>query len=244
MPKIVDYPRASLKRSLELAHAVESLGGESTVESAAEALGNKVTGAFNALMSATAKYGLVTNKAGRLQITPLFRGLLLAYSDEERRGAERQAFMSVPLFREITARFSGKKLPVDYFEKLLMREFGVPTEMASRVAGYYTEGARSTGVLDEAGVIQGGSGVALEPQETSAGEESAAHSDLQPGSRDAGRTAPLVSTSTLNTRPEKYYVRIHGPDMDSTMEINDEDDLAIVEVMIKKVRRLIAGSGE
>jgi len=241
MPRVVDYPRASLRRSLDLAQVIEDLGGEASIESAAEQMGNKVGGAFKALVGAAVKYGLINAKGGRLQVSQSFKDHVLAYSDEERRSVERRAFLSVPLFTEVTSKFSGKKLPVDYFEKLLVREFGVPTEIGSRVAGYYMEGARSTGVLNEAGVVQGDVVGGREEGDVDVNSDSAAPTDVQAGSRDTGRAIPVTPTAVAS-RPEKYHVRIYGPDLDSTIEITDEDDLAIVEVMIKKVRRLIGSN--
>ena len=60
MPKIIDYPRASLSRALALAEAVDKLGGEASDASVADHMGNKVGGAFNALVGAAVKFGLVS----------------------------------------------------------------------------------------------------------------------------------------------------------------------------------------
>jgi len=51
-----DYPRASLRRSLALAEAIDKLGGESSDESAADGIGNKVGGAFRSLVGAGVKF--------------------------------------------------------------------------------------------------------------------------------------------------------------------------------------------
>ena len=51
-----DYPRASLRRSLALAEAIDKLGGESSDESAADGIGNKIGGAFRSLVGAGVKF--------------------------------------------------------------------------------------------------------------------------------------------------------------------------------------------
>ena len=57
----IDYPRAPLDRAFALAEAVDKMGGEATAEIAAESMGNKVGGAFTALIGAAVKYGLISN---------------------------------------------------------------------------------------------------------------------------------------------------------------------------------------
>lgn len=58
MPKVLEYPRASLKASLELSKAIADLGGSAKVETVADKMGLKVGGSFQALMGAAKKYGL------------------------------------------------------------------------------------------------------------------------------------------------------------------------------------------
>ncbi|HZQ42192.1 MAG TPA: hypothetical protein VFA99_03030, partial [Acidobacteriaceae bacterium] len=135
MPKIVDYPRASLRSSLELAAAVDALGGSCTDEMCAQRMSRKHgSGAFNSLINAAVKHGLVDSKRGNLSTTPLYsRDYKHAYSDTQRMEALRRAFLNVPLFKRIHERFVGKALPEDILDKLLIREFEVPEDLARRV---------------------------------------------------------------------------------------------------------------
>jgi len=66
MAKIIEYPRASLRSALQLADAVAGFAGSCSTELAAEKLGKKMSGAFQALVSATVKYRLIESKAGKL----------------------------------------------------------------------------------------------------------------------------------------------------------------------------------
>ena len=143
----VDYPHASIKKSLELAEAAHDLGGNCSVEMCADKLGKKVGGAFNATMSAAKKYGLVDVRHGQVTTTELFREYRLAYDDEERRQKLQYSFLGVPLFQTIYDRFHSGKLPVEIFEKFLVRELGVSEQNASRVAKYFIDGAKAAGLL-------------------------------------------------------------------------------------------------
>lgn len=97
MPKIIDYPRASLSRALALAEAVDKLGGEASDASVADHMGNKVGGAFNALVGAAVKFGLVSKTSGRIKTEPLYQDYKLAYTDVQKQEAIRKFFLSAPL---------------------------------------------------------------------------------------------------------------------------------------------------
>jgi hypothetical protein len=231
MPKIIDYPRASLERALLLAETVDRLGGECSDQSAAEHMGLKVSGSFAALIGATVKYGLITNTKGKLKIEPLFQDYKLAYDDKQKMETLRKAFMTPPLFAAITKRFEGQVLPT-HFEKLLIREHDVSEDFASRIVAYYSEGAKESGILAPNGTINSN------PKHVTG------DGDLNAGTDSAG---PIVSEdepvtrmdTTVSSSKRGYTLRIFGPGIDSTINLKDEDDLEIVEATLKKVRRLL-----
>src|SRR6185369_3018969 len=152
MPKIVDYPRAPLQRALALAEIVDKLGGESSAESAADHLGNKMGGAFKSLVGAAVKYGLLATSKGRWKTDPLFQDYKLAYNEVQKQEALRRAFLNPPLFANIAKRLEGQPVP-SHFEKLLIREYGVGEEIAGRLVGYFTDGARDAGLISANGTI-------------------------------------------------------------------------------------------
>lgn len=244
MPKQIDYPRATLKNSLELAHAVDRLGGKSSLEMVAEALNKKVSGAFQALVGATAKYGLIVNKQGQLETTALFRNQKLAYSEKERMAVLSEAFMKVPLFREICSRFENKPLPVSHFEKLLVREFGVPDQMGSRVAKYFLDGAKQCNLIGPDHIVRTAE-VLMRGDE---GDREVSDDYRAVGDPDQETPAPTIfggKTSVPDqtaTRPGEYSVRITGPGMDSVIAVHDEEDLPIVRAMLKKVEKKLLGN--
>jgi len=231
MPKIVDYPRASLQRALALAEIVDSLGGEATVESAADHMGNKVGGAFKSLVGAGVKYGLISSSKGRVKTEPLFQDLKLAYNESQKQDALRRAFLGPPLFASIAERLSGQPIP-SHFEKLLIREYDVSPDVASRLVGYFTDGARDAGIIGPTGTISM-SGV---------GSSATATTTANPTATQEPEEGLEADTSVAFVRG--YSVRITGPGIDSRIAIKDEDDVDIVEAMLKKVRRLVKAQKE
>jgi hypothetical protein len=236
MPKIIDYPRASLKRALQLAEVVDRLGGECTDQSAAEAMGNTVSGAFRALAYATVKYGFLSYSKSKLRLEPLYNDYKLAYSEPDKQVALRKAFLSVPLFTEIAKRFEHQQLP-PHFEKLLIREHQVSEPLASRVCGYFIEGAKEAGILQSDGSVNAWpQNVTLTPGTGSA--------SLQAGGTSTTASATMTLTPSPEPEPPEsvtdgYTVRITGPGMDSKIRIKDVDDIAIVNITLKKIEKLI-----
>lgn len=244
MAKIIDYPRASLRAALQVADAVDGFAGSCSVELAAEKLGKKVGGAFAAQISAAVKYGLIDSKGGKLSTTALYRNFKLAYTPEESSRQLQAALLSPPLFANIFERFKGERLPISHFEKMLIREFGVPDDSASRVSGYFLDGAKQTGLLDgEHRLLSGtaanedSSGGLVGQQETfgSASENSITDDQVNPQNPDQGLK---VGAAGLQVH-EGFWLNIRGPGMNFSIEIEDLDDLEIVQVMLRKIERAL-----
>jgi hypothetical protein len=233
MAKIVDYPRASLESGMQLAEAIASLGGNSSVEMAADKMNRKVSGAFAAVVSAAVKYGLISSKDGRLTVQPLFRSIKLAYTEDEKRKFISQALLSPPLFKAIADRFEGHALPTDHFEKLLIREFDVPQDIASRIAQYFVQGCRQAGLL-------GGNGV-LSTKNTGV-EQSNAVPELEienEPTEEPQRAIEKELSSAQKSPMNEFSICFRGPGLDSTILIREEEDLMIVGAMLKKVEKAL-----
>ncbi|WP_159082232.1 hypothetical protein [Rhodanobacter thiooxydans] len=231
MPKIVDYPRASLLNSIELADAVSSLGGSSTALMAAERLNRKEGGAFTALISAATKYGLISSKGGRLAVQQVYRDYKLAYNDVEKRNALRAALLSPPMFLAIYKRFEGKPLPVEHFGKLLIREFDVPQDQASKVSAYFLEGA------DQAGIIEAGNVLATMTSSSDLAEPESSSADDDESQVAVSPNPVAAKVEPLG--PTDYAITFKGPGLNSTIVVAEEEDLLIVEAMLKKVKKVL-----
>lgn len=236
MPKIIDYPRASLKSSLELAKAVDDLGGECSTDMAAERLNRKVSGAFSALVSAATKFGLVESKSQKLSTTALYKDYKLAYTPEESNEKLREAVLSPVLFRGIFERFVGKEIPITHFEKLLVREFEVPDDWASRIASYFIEGAKQSGLLGENHRLTD-SAFALN---TAQGGASAPLNNSQETDLQTSQPAPpLEKEEVISTHQKVYVVKVTGPGINSSIEVHEPEDMLIVQAMLKKVEKAL-----
>jgi hypothetical protein len=245
LAKQIDYPRASLKNSLLLAEAVDQLGGSCSTELAADKLGKQMSGAFAALVGAAVKYNLLTSKKGQLAVTQLYRNRTLAYTLDEANSNLQIAFLSPPLFKAIFERFENKTLPVSHFEKLLIREFGVPADIASRLATYFLEGAKQCELFGENHILR-------KPFTNAENEsDSTITSDEEePSALPVTQEKAPVPMQVPILQPQgaddegMFSVRIKGPGMDSLIVINEEDDLDIVEIMLKKIRRRLKAEGQ
>jgi hypothetical protein len=247
MPKIADHPRASLARTLELAAAVEELGGECSQPAAAARLGAKPGGTFGALVSTAVKYGWVAVRRGRLRSEPRYRDYRLAYNDAERRAVLFTALQAVPLFRQLVDRFAGRTLPEPHLPKLLAREFDVPETASSRVAGYFVEAAVAAGLLagtqlraTPAGVVgaepDADSPARIGSRALPARPVTASRSRSVEEERRHGRNSPAVSDKAP-TEAASYRISIVGPDVDTTVGVATPEDLELVRAALDKVAR-------
>lgn len=242
MAKQIDYPRASLKNSLELAHAIDDLGGKCSTEMAAEKLNKKVSGAFQALIGSAVRYGLITSKKGQLEISSLFRDYKLAYSKEEADAALTLAFLTPPLFKNIFDRFEGRELPVSHFEKLLIREFHVPDQISSRVSKYFLDGAKQCALLGADNQLKAGT---TSGSDTSEDCEDDIDNSVDGDTLDNGEIAlNIEKNQDFIKEGGKFSVRIKGPGMDSLILVNEEEDLLIIKAMLKKVEKKFIAAEE
>lgn len=240
MPKIIDYPRASLKSALELAKAVDDLGGECSSEMAAERLNRKVSGAFSALVSAAIKFGLVVSKSQKLSTAASYKDYKLAYTPEESSEKLRQVLLSPVLFQNIYERFAGKEIPITHFEKLLIREFEVPEDWASRIGSYFIEGAKQSGLLGENNRL-----IDKVPSESSSEEaliNATSDNSLETSVRATQPSQPQEKDDAVSAHQKVYVVRVTGPGINSTIEVHETDDMLIVQAMLKKVEKALQSS--
>lgn len=233
MAKIIDYPRASLQNALQLAEGVASLGGSCKAETAAEKTGRKISGAFHALVSSAVRYGLISSKNGVLVTMPLFRSIKLAYSEEERNKLLVEALLSPPLFKSLADRFNGLAIP-SHFEKLLIREFNVPEDMASRVDAYFVQGAKMTGLISADGKLRLEK-LADESAEFDA-DEVPTQNENSLSTEEINLNNGLNSSKVQNSQTE-YSISFKGPGLNSTIVISELDDLIIVEAILSKVKK-------
>lgn len=231
MPRTTEYPRRSLSDALKLAETVSSLGGKCSVETCAESMKRKVSGAFAALVNAAVKYGLVTSKSGELAVTEHFDRYRLAYDEEEKRKLLRQAFLNVPLFSQVFTRFQKNGELPDILTKVLIREFNVNENLASALHQHFIAGATESGLLSEDGKF-----VESEVAERD-GEQTPVHDES-----DHQEHVPQPIATSVAAAGE-FSITVTGPGLNSTLVIREPEDLLIVDAMLKKVERKLEAAG-
>lgn len=232
MPKIVDYPRASLSNAVEIATAVYDLGGESSVHTCADKMGKKVSGGFTALVSAADKFKLINNQRGELTCTELFNEYKHAYSEEEENSLLQKAFLSSGVFANLYDRFRGRKVPTDILDRMLVREFEVPPQVASRISGYFVKGAREVGLLDADNQLLDNVRENKNEQQDKSVLSGVSDTSMQDQVVDKFETEPDISCNN----PDVYSVRFVGPGLNTTIEITEDYDLLIVDAVLKKIK--------
>lgn len=248
MPKIIEYPKGNFKSSLELAEAVSSLGGSCDRESCAHKMGLKMSGAFATKIGTTVKYELITNEKGKLQITELYKLIKNAYDEDERKKFETDSFLKPVVFDKLYERFKGSELPTNVLSKLLIREYDVEEKQATSVARYFIDGMKHLGLLDENNFLSNKLDQETDQdyEEFEEENESAVSTKLN-YKNDYSQDKPTAqilhienrndTTNLVEREPTDFIVHIIGPGMDSQIVIKEEEDLLIVDAMLKKVKK-------
>lgn len=226
MPKILDYPRDSLIRSLELAAAVDALGGSCAVEMCAEHMHRKSgSGSFTALTSAANKYGLVETSQSRISTTDIYKTYKHAYSESERISILRDIILRIPVFEQLISRFMGQQVP-KILERLLIREFGIREGDASRVQSYFLD------AITEAKMLDSGNKITLEQPKTESSSTEVAV--VQNHLRDSTEKNSSVF------KEDGFKVVITGPDLRTEISVKDPEDIVLIEAMLRKIKRSIS----
>jgi hypothetical protein len=133
------YPVYDLNSSLELAKAVKEKGGNaSTPEQLGGHLGYKNTkgGGFVSRVASARAFGLIRTVQGHYEITPRAESILYRVTEEAKGQALRDAWFSIPLYKQIYERHKGTQLPEEFgMRNLLHTQYQVPS--GDRVALAY-----------------------------------------------------------------------------------------------------------
>ncbi|MEJ7830380.1 MAG: hypothetical protein WKF91_19380 [Segetibacter sp.] len=228
MGKKLDYPLASFRKSIEIADAVDSLGGTCSVESCADKLNRQSTsGGYKITVSTAAKFGLIEIRKGTLSITDLYKQAKLSYTAEERQDLMRRAFFRPEVFSSLYQRFKGRELP-NHIDKLMIREMGVEEKVAGRVAGYFIDGLKEFGLKDSSGKIPTDENNAL-LQEI----------QIQTEEKPSGKEDNQQKQEEVRFSSERYTVHITGPGLNHAIEVNEEEDLIIVNAVLNKIKKAL-----
>ena len=231
-----EYPYATIKQCMELAKAVDELGGSSSIEICAEKLGKQVSGAFRDIIYSAVKYGFVIAKRGSgIQITENYKNIKLSYNKTEKAQLIEEAFLKIPLFMKVCERFNNQKLPVEFFDKLLIKEFNVNEKHASKVKGLFIKGARDVGLMGTDNTLC----YSKEPSNDNSNTNTDDDKEQQP-LNNRSITAPSakdVNRSTLSLATTNASVVVEWPKVITKEDYEDISDW--IEILKRMIGRSV-----
>lgn len=240
MPKNLNYPLASFQKAFALADAVDALGGSCSVENCAEKMHRKISGGFMVIISSAQKFELINFEKGIITISENYKLIKHAYTNSERINFLRKAFLAPQVFSILFERFKGKVLPLDMLDKILIREFGVEEITAGRVAGYFADGLKTCGLLNGTQLIdineqENSAPVQVnQPKQEVTDQQNEEIITVKPNASKPNTSFTAVN-STSNV--DRYELQLSGPGINTTLNLEFEEDILILEAIIKKVRR-------
>jgi hypothetical protein len=119
-----------LEASLAVAKAVKEQGGNAcTVEQLAAYLGYKNTrgGGFVSRVAAAKAFGLIRTVQGRYEASPRAEAIMYPVTNDTRQQEIRDAFLGIPLYRQVYDRYRGVQLPEEPgMRNLLQTQYRIP----------------------------------------------------------------------------------------------------------------------
>ena len=144
----IGFPYLDLDVAVEVARAVYNRSGLGSceVDELAAEMSQTVSGAFR-LKTATAKIFDLVDKDGRsaFRLTQLGRRLVSEGSETDARA---EAFLAVPLYKEIYDQYRGHNLPPAKALEREMRNLGVSSKQTDKARQAFERSARQAGYFD------------------------------------------------------------------------------------------------
>ncbi|HEU5117401.1 MAG TPA: hypothetical protein VFT74_12225 [Isosphaeraceae bacterium] len=212
-PRSHKYPGAPLSEALEFVRLIESRGLDGLpAESLALGLGHRNirTQSFSAPLSSARQFGLLELTDSGYALTPLARTLLHPPDPSAIPSLRRQALLSSPLYAELAARFSGRKVPEpEILANLLYHNHGLTASAKTAAAEAFLESARFAGVLDPSGTFLPDSPAAPAPKTASPPETNSAPPRKASSSR---KSSPVRLDLALWDSDEGKMLRLRAPE--------------------------------
>ena len=144
------FPAYGFNTALDIARRVEESGGGSlTEETLAINLGLSAKSSGFRLKSLAARQFKLIGKQGEiLATTPVAKAIFKPTSNEDAQRGYREAFMAIPLFKAVSERYRGHRLPDSRtLRNVLEREFQVEHSRVQQAERLLLDSARDTHLL-------------------------------------------------------------------------------------------------
>lgn len=209
----VRYPGVALAEAIEFVRRMESRGLDGLMaESIAAGLGygSIKTNTFSARLSASRQFGLLSLKEETYTLTQLARGLLHPLDAPHTDRLHREALASPPLYADLLARLSDRKVPEPAaLANMLYHQFSITSAAKDLAAACFLESCRSCGLLSPDGTLRTGP-----PTPTPSPEPSPPPS----------RSSP-TPTRPSPTRPVRLDLPLWGPDSGKQIRLRCPDSI-------------------
>jgi hypothetical protein len=139
------YPRVPLEKALTVVAAIKAKNGGNPLDPAlvAEYCGISPTNNdFVYLLSAASQFGLTsgTKRSEGIALTEFGRELAYAGSESEEERLRKQAFLSVPVFKQVLEHYRGSQLPeLKYLGNTLSNQFDLPEALHDEFSRLFRE---------------------------------------------------------------------------------------------------------
>ncbi len=127
-PKVPNYPRSSLEKSLRIPKAIleQNAGKECTDQESATYVGVKYNkGPYHVEITTAIKYGLLDRlEPGKLKLSEIARRILKPQESDDYLSGLRAAAMKAPVISDIYTHYRGENLPdAEFFDNALTDKF-------------------------------------------------------------------------------------------------------------------------
>ena len=189
------FPAYGFNTALDIARRVEESGGGSlTEETLAINLGlSAKSSGFRLKSLAARQFQLISKQGDVLTTTPVAKAIFKPTSTEDANRGYREAFLSIPLFKAVSERYRGQRLPDSQtLRNVLEREFQVEHSRVQQAERLLLDSARETHLLRHAGdgtyLVISDNGIGALDYAVSSG--SAVPDQIYPQNGIYGQTAP------------------------------------------------------
>lgn len=207
------FPHSTLVEAIALAQAIRDKNAGKPMNRVllAEPVGLKPASSnYRVLLSSAHRWGLTegTEKSTNISLSALGQALTAPRSPEERARCVRDAFMNVPLFKQLAEHFANNKVPEQKFlANTLNRDpFNVPAGWAEEAAASFIEHAKMVGLLKNVSgslwLVEGA------PSDEAAPHEAAGTTDLRDEAGDDTPVFASILPSPASTAPAATAPRV------------------------------------
>ncbi len=140
----IEFPYSDLDSAIEVAKAVQHVGGTSCTWDQLAAQMNQAAngGGFRTRVASAKTFGLVTYGGGSVTLTKLGSQIC---DPEQEAPAKAESFLAVPLYRAVHEQFKGLTLPPATGLEAAMANLGVSQKQKDRARQVFTKSATQAG---------------------------------------------------------------------------------------------------